>query len=601
MLAGVKTESGKGDQVKQPAGKKGVGGGSLSTREAAVNSMTREDEREKMELPKTEENVVRKAPQHRENRNGRSREAGGHYSRQTRNPEDNGSRYNRGTTGEGGERDNGRGRGRGRGRRGEEREDYNQGRRTESSMLSDWLEQKLTVSSNFGSRPPGVSEEQLREEEYWEEVWAYQESLAMAESQEQWRREEWSREQWRREEREREEKAGVTHRGDVGQGRSGEWGEEGERHERDTGLRSHRGRGSSRATSQQDGWRRRYDGSGSRPRQQQPFSERGEWKERRGGENYGGWKERRGENDGGWKERRGGENDGGWKERRGENDGGWKERRGGENDGGWKERRGENDGGWKERRGENDGGWKKRRGGENDGGWNERRGENDGRWKDRRGDGRWKERGKGREDWQSEQTYYRREKREDNFRPIGEKNEPVGARQDKMTKDFSEELAHTKQAHNSSNSHTQSAATSYGEGGGSGEVVFGRGRGVRGDGERVIGRGRGRGGQGVPTGPVGRGRARGYTAEMRSGGVGGRGRGGGGEGERGQEPSGAKDERSKSEVQQQQKDHSSKKEERGGASESGSTAVAAVESSGEQYNWSWVQKGAPLHAKRVRL
>ncbi|CAI8037096.1 Tudor domain-containing protein 3 [Geodia barretti] len=162
--AGVKTAKGQ-DQLKHHENKRS----SVSTREAVVSSMTREDEREKMEMPLSEEITFRKTPQNREF--NQSRSGRGQYGR----PATEGARNYRGDTGEGSD-----GRGRGRGRRGRrEREDcYDQGKRSESSMLSDWLEQKLTVSSNYGSQQPDMS--RGGEEDYWEEVWAYQESLAIA-------------------------------------------------------------------------------------------------------------------------------------------------------------------------------------------------------------------------------------------------------------------------------------------------------------------------------------------------------------------------------------------------------------------------------------
>ena len=266
-FVGVKTAKGQ-DQLKHHENKKS----SVSTREAAVSSMTREDEREKMEMPLSEEITFRKTPQNREI--NQSRGGRGQYGR----PTTEGARNYRGDTGEGSD-----GRGRGRGRRGRrEREDcYDQGRKSESSMLSDWLEQKLTVSSNYERQQPDMG--RGGEEEYWEEVWAYQESLAIAES----------KEQWKREEREREERAGVTRRGG--------WGNEGEMREggggrgvqggreSETDYRSHGGRGSGTLTSQQ--YEDNDDGSGGGRLGQRHRFERRENEDRprgRGGGRRGG-------------------------------------------------------------------------------------------------------------------------------------------------------------------------------------------------------------------------------------------------------------------------------------------------------------------------
>ena len=267
-FVGVKTAKGQ-DQLKHHENKRS----SVSTREAAVSSMTREDEREKMEMPLSEEITFRKTPQNREF--NQSRSGRGQYGR----PATEGARNYRGDTGEGSD-----GRGRGRGRRGRrEREDcYDQGKRSESSMLSDWLEQKLTVSSNYGSQQPDMS--RGGEEDYWEEVWAYQESLAIAES----------KEQWKREERERGERAGVSHRGgwenegEVREGRRGGVGRgvQGGR-ERETDYRSPRGRGSGTLTSQQ--YEDNDDGRG-----------------RNGGERSGRHRFERGENEDRWRGRGGG-------------------------------------------------------------------------------------------------------------------------------------------------------------------------------------------------------------------------------------------------------------------------------------------------------
>ena len=182
-------------------------GGGVSMREAAVMAMSREDEREKMDLPTNEEDNKTRKVRERQSEgdeaggrsHGRGFGVGGRHARYERHLQGSavsnnarGSQISVGSEGEGVVR------GRRGGRRGGRREEYyDQGKRTESSTLSDWLEQKLTVSTNTQSQDPVAKRDDViaprDDEQYWEEVWAYEESLAMAESEAQWKREETER------------------------------------------------------------------------------------------------------------------------------------------------------------------------------------------------------------------------------------------------------------------------------------------------------------------------------------------------------------------------------------------------------------------------
>ena len=305
----------------------------MSTRQAAVSAMEKKDEREKMELPESEENFSRKARefQRRDMLPVKSHGTDRNIDQTTHVGVKRAEQYHkvdqeteRGLVEN---RERGRGRGRGRGRegagvrRGGREEEYEQGRKTESALLSDWLEQKLTVSATAGggsnqTQQTSLSEEQELEEDYWAEVWAYEESLAMAQSERQWQKEEGERrerEKWRRDGGERERK------GDGGRGERGRRGdgERGERWRRNDGERGERGR---RGDGERDEERR---GDGERGERWRSDGERGERWRRSDGERGERW--RRNNGDRGERGRRGdGERD---EERRGDGERGERWRR----------------------------------------------------------------------------------------------------------------------------------------------------------------------------------------------------------------------------------------------------------------------------------
>ena len=290
----------------------------VSTREAAVGGMAKGDEREKMDLPKSEENFVRKTALQRELQrqdvsHGHSR-GGGWSARGDRNsdegidvgeegkrryPNYRGQQNGRGVVGDNseyGERGRGRGRGRERGRGGRgdrqgDREDYDQGRKTEGSMLSDWLEQKLVVSSREKvasadtSQPTFSQGQRQSEEDYWAEVWAYEESIAMAESEEQWRREE--------RERRESEKGRRDGRGGRDRGRTNRMARIPQRDDGDR-MESRRTKRDWGDTHDRDEGRQKF--SNKRKNEDHPLSHNKRYDEERGWKGTGGQEGREGNN-----------------------------------------------------------------------------------------------------------------------------------------------------------------------------------------------------------------------------------------------------------------------------------------------------------------
>ena len=194
-----------------------------SMKDTAAGAAVKSKEREKMELPKGDEYQKKSSSQRERESERRDRDqetsvhSGRHAHREESGQERRGGIRERGSQPDRGQRterigEEGAGRQRGQGRRQygrqgrrvgeEELEEYSQGKKSESTMLSEWFEQKLTLTSS----EPNTKSITKKQQNYWEEdyegeAWAYEESLAMAQREQQGRASCQERQESRKEEK----------------------------------------------------------------------------------------------------------------------------------------------------------------------------------------------------------------------------------------------------------------------------------------------------------------------------------------------------------------------------------------------------------------